>query len=115
MDELADNRPDLTPLYDAKSLCEEFARLRDYKVKLVKKPYCDSWFVRIKYGKYNLKFFDGAHADSPGRAWRYFAQQLCDPDRYFDPHNFKGWSHFGKCSCPEELAMRMAIYGNIKI
>lgn len=115
MDEFADNRPDLTPLYDAKSLCKEFARLKGYHVRLVKEAFRDRWFIRLKYGDYNLKFFDGACADSPGRAWKYFAVQLCDPDRYFDPHNFKGWSHFGKCSCPEELAMRMAIYGNIKI
>lgn len=100
---------------DAKALCEEFARIKGYQVKLVKKPYLGQWFVRIKYGKYNLKFFDGACADSPGRAWKYFATQLCDPDRWFNPHNFKGWSHFGKCSCAEELAMRMAIYGDIKI
>lgn len=101
--------------FDSKSLCEEFAQLKGYKVKLVKKSYSDQWFIRIKYGKYNLKFFDGVCADSPSCAWKYFAAQLCDPDRWFNPHNFKGWSHFGKCSCIEELAMRMAIYGNVKI
>ena len=101
--------------FDSKSLCEEFARLKGYRIRLVKEAFRDRWFVRIKYGDYNLKFFDGPHADSPDGAWKYFATQLCDPDRWFNPHNFKGWSHFGKCSCTEELAMRMAIYGGIKI
>ena len=112
MGEFADNQlTDLKSPYDAKSLCEEFARIKGYRIRLVKEAFYEKWFVRLKYGDYNLKFFDGPHACSPDQAWEFFAEQLCDPDRWFNSHNFKGWSHFGKCSCPEELSMRMAIYG----
>ena len=47
---------------DAKALCEEFARLKGYRVRLVKEAFCEKWFVRLKYGDYNLKFFDGPRA-----------------------------------------------------
>ena len=60
-------------------------------------------------------YFDGLGQQCEKKAWDVFAEQLCNPDMWFDPHNFKGWSHFGKCSCPEELAMRIAIYGDVKI
>lgn len=96
---------------DAKALCEEFARLKGYGIRLVKEAFCEKWFVRLKYGDYNLKFFDGPRACSPGQAWAYFATQLCNPDRYFDPGGFKGWSHFGRCSCPAELWLKMAACG----
>lgn len=111
MDEFAGNQLDLKPPYDAKSLCEEFARIRGFKLKLIKTPWSDNWFVRIRYGKYSLKYFDGLGRWCEKEAWEVFAEQLCNPDLWFNSHNFKGWSHFGKCSCPEELSMRMAIYG----
>ena len=111
MDEFADNPPDLTPLYDAKSLCEEFARLKGYRLRLVKYAWHDHWFVRLKYGDYNLKYFDGPCALTKEGAYELFAEWLCDPDEHFDPGNFKGWSHFGKCSCPAELGLRMAAFG----
>lgn len=105
--------------FDSKSLCEEFARLKRYTLKM-----CTTspgrkrgrlYFVRIRYGKYCLKYFDGPCAWTRNDAYAGLAERLCDPDKWFNPHNFKGWSHFGKCSCIEELAMRMAIYGDIKI
>ena len=52
MGEFADNQPDLKPLHDAKSLCEEFARIKGFKLKLIRLPSSDRWFVRIRYGKY---------------------------------------------------------------
>ena len=36
MGEFAGNQLDLKPSYDAKSLCEEFARLKGFKLKLIK-------------------------------------------------------------------------------
>ena len=64
MGEFADNQPDLNPLHDAKSLCEEFARLKRYKLKIYTVPigYRRLYFVRIRYGKYSLKYFDGPWA-----------------------------------------------------
>ena len=64
MGEFADNQPDLKPLHDAKSLCEEFARLKRYKLKIYTVPigYRRLYFVRIRYGKYSLKYFDGPWA-----------------------------------------------------
>lgn len=115
MGEFADNQPDLKPLHDAKSLCEEFARIKGFKLKLIRLPSSDKWFVRIRYGKYCLKYFDSLRQRCEKKAWEVFAEQLCNPDMWFNPRNFKGWSHFGKCSCTEELAMRMAIYGDSKI
>ena len=115
MGEFADNQPDLKPLYDAKSLCEEFARIKGFKLKLIRLPSSGKWFVRIRYGKYCLKYFDSLRQRCEKRAWEVFAEQLCNHDMWFNPRNFKGWSHFGKCACTEELAMRMAIYGDSKI
>ena len=97
--------------FDAEELCREFARLKGYRIRLVKEAFYEEWFIRIKYGDYNLKFFDGPHAYSPDGAWAYFAEWLCDPDEHFNPGNFKGWSHFGRCSCPAELGLRMAAFG----
>ena len=57
MGEFADNQPDLKPLHDTKSLCEEFARIKVFKLKLIKTPWSDNWFVRIRYGKYDTKFY----------------------------------------------------------
>lgn len=62
MDKFADNQPDLKPLHDAKSLCEEFARLKRYTLKMYTVPIGYSrrlYFIRIRYGKYSLKYFDG--------------------------------------------------------
>lgn len=115
MGEFADSPPDLKPLRDAKSLCEEFARLKGYTLKMrtvsLGGRHGRLYFVRIRYGKYCLKYFDGPGAWTRNDAYEGLAERLCDPDRWFNPCNFRGWSHFGKCSCPEELAMRMAIYG----
>jgi hypothetical protein len=96
---------------DAKVLCEEFARLKGYTVKLVKEPWRRFWLVRLRYGRYSLKFFDGPLRPSPKKAYEAFAERLCDPDRWFFPGKFNGWSHFGQCSGLAELAMKMAIYG----
>lgn len=103
--------------FDSKSLCEEFARIKGYtlKTQIIRSRRGSLYFVRIRYGKYCLKYFDGPCAWTRDDAYAGLAERLCDPDRWFDPHNFKGWSHFGKCSCTEELAMRMAIYGGLKI
>lgn len=65
MDEFADNQPtDLKSPYDAKSLCEEFARLKGYTLKIYTVPigYRRLYFARIRYGKYSLKYFDGPWA-----------------------------------------------------
>lgn len=117
MGEFADSPPDLKPLYDAKSLCEEFARLKGYTLKMHTAVLRRGrlYFVRIRYGKYCLKYFDGPCEWTRADAYAGLARRLCDPDRWFNPRNFKGWSHFGKCSCMEELAMRMAIYGESRI
>ena len=112
--ELAVNLPEANPVYDAKALCEEFARLKGYTLKLLSadRRFGRIYFVRIRYGKYCLKYFDGPWALARSDAYEGMAEWLCDPDRWFIPGNFRGWSHFGKCSCVEELAMRMAIYGS---
>ena len=99
--------------FDAKWICEEFARLKGYRLKLMKIPWADRWYVRIRYGRYCLKYFDGTEADSPAGAYDFMAKQLCDPDEYFDPCNFKGWSHFGRCSGEAELVMKIAIAGGV--
>jgi len=102
-----------------KSLCEEFARLKGYGLRLCGVSgsayhYGRLWYVRIRYGKYSLKYFDGARMRTQEKAWEALAEQLCDPDRWFNPHNFKGWSHFGKCSSFEELALKMTVAGGMK-
>ena len=105
----------LDALRDDRALCEEFARLKGYKLKVRsvsrRGRNAKMYFVRIRYGKYCLKYFDGPYAHTPEGAYAGLAGRLCDPDRWFDPCNFRGWSHFGKCSCTEELAVRMAVYG----
>lgn len=102
--------------FDSKSLCEEFARLKGFKISLRRSPpaVAPLYFVRIRYGKYCLKYVDGMYGDTPEAAYANMVTMLCSPDDWFNAGNFKGWSHFGKCSCPEELAVRMAVYGGAK-
>ena len=99
-------------LADPRRVCEEFARLKGYRLELVKVPWKDRWFVRMRYGKYCLKYFDGWESSTRDGAYDNLARMLCTPDLFFNPYNFKGWSHFGTCSGLAELAMRMAIYGD---
>ena len=37
---------------DCKALCEEFARLKGYRIRLVKEAFREKWFVMLKYGDY---------------------------------------------------------------
>lgn len=67
--------------------------------------------MRIRYGRYCLKFFDSLPGDSPESAYSIMARMLCDPDRWFNPHGFRGWSHFGPAGSVEELAFKMAALG----
>ena len=97
-------------LLSAKSLCEEFARLKGFTLKLVKRPWYNLWYVRLRYGRYCMKYIDGAESRSPGMAYRSLAEKLCNPE-LCNPCGFNGWSHFGKCSSLEELALKMAVSG----
>ena len=58
---------------DAKKLVEAFCKLKNYKVRFVKEPesfrtHC-GFFIRIRYGKYSLKYFDTKPQPTQEAAW----------------------------------------------
>ena len=106
--------------FSERDLCEGFADTFGYRLKLKTLTLSHSasgrvssraYYIRLRYGKYSLKFFDGPLESSEKKAWKSMAKCLCDPDKYFYPGNFRGWRHFGKLSSMSELALRIAATG----